>query len=59
LVLSVKLAAGESLLAPEAGDRRFADPTWRESAIYSGLLQSCLALRPVDGAIRDIGSAKQ
>lgn len=40
-----KVAAGESRLTPEAGDRRFADPAWRDNAYYSGLLQTHLALR--------------
>lgn len=40
-----KVAAGESQHAPDPGDRRFSDPAWQESTIYSGLLQSYLALR--------------
>jgi polyhydroxyalkanoate synthase len=40
-----KIAAGESRLAPEPGDRRFTDAAWRENPLYSTLLQSHLALR--------------
>jgi polyhydroxyalkanoate synthase len=40
-----KIGAGESRLAPEPGDRRFADPAWAESSLYSGLVQGYLALR--------------
>jgi polyhydroxyalkanoate synthase subunit PhaC len=40
-----KIAAGESGLAPEPGDRRFTDPAWRENPFYSALLKSHLALR--------------
>jgi polyhydroxyalkanoate synthase len=40
-----KIAAGESHLSPEPGDRRFADPAWREQAFFAGTLQAYLALR--------------
>lgn len=39
----VKVAAGQSSLAPDAADKRFTDPTWRESWIHKQLLQSYLA----------------
>jgi polyhydroxyalkanoate synthase subunit PhaC len=35
--------AGKSERAPKAGDRRFADPTWKESSLHSGLLKAYLA----------------
>jgi polyhydroxyalkanoate synthase len=37
------IAAGKSERAPKAGDRRFADPTWKESSLHSGLLKAYLA----------------
>jgi polyhydroxyalkanoate synthase len=40
-----RLAAGETRLTPEPGDRRFNDPAWQENPLYSGLLQAYLALR--------------
>jgi len=38
-----RIATGGSALAPDAGDRRFADPAWAESAAYRALAQSWLA----------------
>ena len=38
------LAAGEDRLEPAPGDRRFNDQAWSESAVYSSVLQSYLAL---------------
>jgi polyhydroxyalkanoate synthase len=37
------IASGKSERAPKAGDRRFSDPTWKESALHSGLLKAYLA----------------
>ncbi|UGA43672.1 alpha/beta fold hydrolase [Bradyrhizobium quebecense] len=34
------IAAGKSERAPKAGDKRFADPTWKESSLHSGLLKA-------------------
>jgi polyhydroxyalkanoate synthase len=39
-----KIATGQSERSPEAGDRRFADPTWKSSNLHRGLLQAYLAL---------------
>jgi polyhydroxyalkanoate synthase len=39
-----RIAAGRSTLAAEAGDRRFADAAWTDSAGFRRLLQSYLAL---------------
>ena len=39
----LKIAAGESTRAPAAGDKRFADATWKSSSIHQGLLQAYLA----------------
>ncbi len=38
------LAAGEDHLEPEPGDRRFKDDAWSDSAVYSSVLQTYLAL---------------
>src|SRR3984893_15561736 len=37
------IAGGKSERAPKAGDRRFSDPTWKESGLHSGLLKAYLA----------------
>ena len=38
-----EIASGKSARAPKAGDRRFSDPTWKESKLHSGLLKAYLA----------------
>src|SRR5215467_12717678 len=38
-----RIAAGGSELAPDAKDRRFADPAWKESVAYRALAQGYLA----------------
>ena len=38
-----RIATGGSALAPDAKDRRFADPAWQESAAYRSLAQGYLA----------------
>jgi polyhydroxyalkanoate synthase subunit PhaC len=38
-----RIATGGSELAPDAKDRRFADPAWQESAAYRSLAQGYLA----------------
>jgi polyhydroxyalkanoate synthase len=38
-----RIATGASQLAPDAKDRRFADPAWKESVAYRSLAQSYLA----------------
>jgi polyhydroxyalkanoate synthase len=38
-----QIASGNSERVPKAGDRRFSDPTWKESELHSGLLKSYLA----------------
>ncbi len=37
------IVGGKSERAPKAGDRRFSDPTWKESGLHSGLLKAYLA----------------
>jgi polyhydroxyalkanoate synthase len=38
-----QIASGKSERAPKAGDRRFSDPTWKESELHRGLLKAYLA----------------
>jgi polyhydroxyalkanoate synthase subunit PhaC len=38
-----RIASGKSERVPKAGDRRFSDPTWKESELHSGLLKAYLA----------------
>ncbi len=37
------IVAGKSERAPKAGDRRFSDATWKESALHGGMLKAYLA----------------
>jgi len=51
-----RIATGGSGLAPDAGDKRFADPAWKESVPYRALAQCYLAW---DGALnRFVDEAK-
>ena len=51
-----RIATGGSELAPDAGDKRFADPAWKESVPYRALAQCYLAW---DGALnRFVDEAK-
>ncbi len=59
-----RVAAGRSTLAPAAGDRRFADKAWSDSALFRPILQSYVALtgtldRCVDDAGLDARSAER
>ena len=38
-----KITSGESAHAPETGDKRFTDATWKSSELHRGLLQAYLA----------------
>ena len=38
-----KIVTGQSELAPDPRDRRFADPAWKSSALHKGLAQSYMA----------------
>lgn len=40
-----KVVSGESTQAPDPSDRRFSDPAWKESRVFSGVLQGYLELR--------------
>ena len=37
------IVTGKSERTPKAGDKRFSDPTWKESSLHSGLLKAYLA----------------
>src|SRR2546430_12757470 len=37
------IVAGKSERAPQAGDKRFSDATWKESTLHSGMLKAYLA----------------
>src|SRR5689334_5797543 len=51
-----RVGAGNSGLAPDPKDRRFADPAWASSPILRRLVQAYLAAgRTVDGLIADAG----
>jgi len=50
----LQVARGRSALAPAAGDRRFADKTWSDSAAFHRLLQAYVALsRSLDAVVDD------
>jgi polyhydroxyalkanoate synthase subunit PhaC len=59
-----QIAGGKSERAPKAGDRRFSDPTWKESWLHSGVLKAYLAWGDaVNGfidktSLRDIDKAR-
>jgi polyhydroxyalkanoate synthase len=42
-----QIAAGISDVAPEPGDKRFADPTWSDNPVYHRLMQTYLVWRSV------------
>jgi polyhydroxyalkanoate synthase len=51
-----RIVTGRSTVAPEAGDRRFADPAWTNNAAFRRLLQSYVALgRTFDRCVDDAG----
>ena len=37
------IVGGKSERMPKTGDKRFSDPTWKESGLHSGLLKAYLA----------------
>jgi polyhydroxyalkanoate synthase len=49
----IGVLAGRSTLAPEAGDRRFQDPTWSDNRLYRGWMQGYLAWRRSLSALVD------
>src|SRR4051812_8276529 len=48
-----RIAAGSSERAPARGDRRFADPAWRENWLFRRLAQGYLAAGDVAQALID------
>jgi len=54
-----KIATGQSDRSPQAGDRRFADPAWKSSNLYRGLLQAYLALGSAFDAFVDQSSLSE
>jgi polyhydroxyalkanoate synthase subunit PhaC len=59
-----RIATGGSELVPDAKDKRFADPAWKDSAVYRALVQCYLAWggalnRFVDGANMDKRDAER
>jgi polyhydroxyalkanoate synthase len=56
----VAIAAGRSDLAPDAADKRFTDPAWRENRFYRTLLQAYLYLGgKVDTLVDDLGLQRE
>jgi polyhydroxyalkanoate synthase len=47
------IVTGKSERAPKAGDRRFADPAWKDSLLHSGLLKAYLAWGEAVNALVD------
>jgi polyhydroxyalkanoate synthase len=47
------IVTGRSERAPKAGDRRFADPAWKDSSLHSGLLKTYLAWGEAVNALVD------
>jgi len=47
------IVAGKSERAPQAGDRRFSDATWKESTLHSGMLKAYLAWGDAVGGFVD------
>src|SRR5258708_7337713 len=47
------IAGGKSERVPKAGDRRFSDPTWKESGLHRGLLKAYLAWGEAVGGLVD------
>jgi polyhydroxyalkanoate synthase len=41
-----EIIGGKSQRAPQPGDKRFADPTWTNSALHNRLLKAYLAWGP-------------
>jgi polyhydroxyalkanoate synthase subunit PhaC len=47
------IVAGKSERAPQKGDKRFSDTTWKESALHSGMLKAYLAWGEAVGGFVD------
>ena len=52
----LRVALGKSEVAPDKGDKRFADPAWRENPVYRAVMQTYLYLGSgVDGVVDNLG----
>jgi polyhydroxyalkanoate synthase len=52
----LRVARGKSEVAPDKGDKRFADPAWRENPVYRAVMQTYLYLGSgVDGVVDNLG----
>jgi polyhydroxyalkanoate synthase subunit PhaC len=52
----LRIGLGQSELAPQKGDKRFADPAWRDNAFFRRYLQMYLYLGSgVDGVVDNLG----
>jgi polyhydroxyalkanoate synthase subunit PhaC len=52
----LRIALGQSELAPQKGDKRFADPAWQDNAFFRRYLQMYLYLGSgVDGVVDNLG----
>ncbi|MGD0608846.1 MAG: alpha/beta fold hydrolase [Streptosporangiaceae bacterium] len=52
----LRIGLGKSEVAPEKGDKRFADPAWRENLLYRATMQAYLSLgAAADSYVDDLG----
>ncbi len=52
----LRIGLGKSQVAPEKGDKRFADPAWRENLLFRTTMQTYLSLGSrADGYVDDLG----
>ena len=52
----LRVGLGKSEVAPDKGDKRFADPAWRENPVYRAVMQTYLYLGSgVDGVADNLG----
>ena len=52
----LRVGLGKSEVAPDKGDKRFADPAWRENPVYRAVMQTYLYLGSgVDDVVDDLG----
>jgi polyhydroxyalkanoate synthase len=52
----LRAGLGKSQVVPAKGDKRFADPAWRENPVYRAVMQTYLYLGSgVDGVVDDLG----
>jgi polyhydroxyalkanoate synthase subunit PhaC len=52
----LRIVLGKSEVAPDKGDKRFADPAWRENSVFRAVMQTYLYLGSgVDGVVDNLG----